>query len=212
MNLLFENFEILIVLGLAIAAWIKNRAEQKESEEAERRAREEMRRRLEQGGERTVQKTKPGTWDTTPQQPPPIQKQTSPQPPPVEEAGPTWQAPEAMDKAGANPWESFGSGSEKSTATNTAAAADFESPVLKRQREMKERLAQIKRETVDFKGKAAGARETQRRLERKGQAEESLVPLGTLRDALQDTRQVKRAIVLREIFGKPLGLRPSTER
>ena len=37
-DLIFENFQIFLVIGLALAAWLKNRANAKEEEEAERNA------------------------------------------------------------------------------------------------------------------------------------------------------------------------------
>ena len=115
-----------------------------------------------------------------------------------------WDEPGHAHEAEPAPWEAF---EELQDARELVSSDPLESPLLKRQREMEERLAQIKRETVDFKDKLGGARETQRRLERRGQADEGLVPLGSLRSALKDKRQVKRAVVLREIIGKPLGMR-----
>ena len=61
MGWLFENFQILIVIGIAFAAWLKNRGEAKEEEESERQAREEMIRHLQEVEERPVKRAAPPT-------------------------------------------------------------------------------------------------------------------------------------------------------
>lgn len=209
MGWLFENFQILLVLGLALAAWLKNRSESAQEEESERRAREEMIRGLkemEKAMTPTMERNQvpeaepPQTWSTAPQ-PPPVSPPPLVAPEPVrqEAQGSAWRMPGEAEPA---PWEAFEQQQEQFIHSDP-----HESPLLQRQREMQERLAEIKRETAHFKDQVAGARETQRRLERRGQSDEQLLPLGGLRNALRDQRQVKRAIVLREILGPPIGLK-----
>ena len=110
------------------------------------------------------------------------------------------------------PWGSFQHGDASQSEIQDLDHDPLESPMLKRQREMQERLVEIKKEAAQYKGKVAGARETQRRLARKNQPEEALVPLGSLRSTLKDKRQVRRAIILREILDQPVGLRPASQK
>ena len=224
MDWLFDNFQILLVIGLALAAWLKNRGESAQEEEAEREAREEMVRQLREMEDRQVEKTGPPPppvpqrWDTRPQVEP-SPEASPPKPPPLkdifrevmESLEPPLALPQAAPKRDAydqdemTPWKRF---QHENTADTEIGHHDpLEGPMLRRQREMKDRLAEIKKQTAQYKGTVAGARETQRRVAHKGKAQEELVPLGSLRSTLQDKRQVKRAVVLREILGKPLALR-----
>jgi hypothetical protein len=166
MDLIFDNLYILLVIGAALASWLKSRGEAKEVKELE-----------------VIKSFDPPAMP--------------PQPTPERDAYDEEQSP----------WETF-----RHTDTSHGEIGEqddpLESPMLKRQREMQKRLEEIRRETLDFKDKkAAGARETQRRLERRGQQKEAMMPLGSLRSALEDKSQVKRAIILKEILGKPLALR-----
>lgn len=220
MNWLFDNFQILLVLGLALAAWLKNRSESKAEEESERRAREDMIRGLkelkEQNGGGPIERQIPPVpaaqgqrWDTRPETAAP-----APPPLPVEREEPqlkpvAWEEPDADDIAYRNqpsPWEQFQH--RDSSHTEIGDATDpMESPLLQRQREMQERLARIKREASR---QVAGARETQRRLERKGREEMAEMP--GIASVVRDRRQTRRAIVLNEILGKPLALRQAAGR
>ena len=221
MGWLFENFQILLVIGLALAAWLKNRGESQEEEEAERRAREEMIRGLEKAQQQTASPSKPPSWNTRPQSstPPPPPSSTPPniKPPPLRElfeeivqrAEPpplVMQAPQqeqdAYDDESA-PWEAFkhtnSSDSEISDVSNSDDA------ILDRQRNMQERLAALKRRVEETKHEIGGARATQRRLE--AHHDSSNLALPPLAAVLKDKGQTRRAIVLNEILGKPLSLR-----
>lgn len=225
MDLLFENFGFLLIIGVALASWLKSRIEAKQEEQAERRAREEMARHFEELEDRPIRKA-----------PPPVARQRdanprqakSPEPPPLREifreviesaVGPppftTTDKRNDDDRAYDNepaPWASFQHSDASQSEIEDVEHDSLESPMLKRQREMQERLAEIKKEAAQYKGKVAGARETQRRLARKNQPEEALVPLGSLRGTLKDKRQVRRAIILREILDQPVGLRPASQK
>ena len=230
MDLLFENFGLLLIIGVAFASWLKNRADAKEEEEAERRAREEMARHLKERRGSPVQKSPPPVpqkWDTSPSQseaPEPSSSESKPPPlreifkEVIEDVGsPPFLARErdeddrAYDDEPA-PWESFQHSDASHSEIDDADHDPLESPMLKRQRDMQDRLAEIKKEAAQYKGKAAGAKETQRRVASKNQPEKALVPLGSLRSALKDKRQVKRAIVLREILSQPVGLRSASDQ
>ena len=52
MDWIFDNFGLLLIIGVAAASWMKNRGEAAEEEEAERQAREEMIRHLQEVGDR----------------------------------------------------------------------------------------------------------------------------------------------------------------
>ncbi len=217
MDLIFDNLYILLVIGAALGSWLKSRGEAKEVKELERETREEMVRQLQEVEDHPMQRPvpppMPKSWDNR-------RPSERPAPPPLRDifkeviksfdppAMPPQPTPErdAYDEE-QSPWETF-----RHTDTSHGEIGEqddpLESPMLKRQREMQKRLEEIRRETLDFKDKkAAGARETQRRLERRGQQKEAMMPLGSLRSALEDKSQVKRAIILKEILGKPLALR-----
>ena len=82
MNWIFDNFQILALVGLALASWLKSRADAKAAEREEQQAREEM----EQRGEVEEYDFGPGQpWREVmmppePEQPPPLFRVN---PPPV---------------------------------------------------------------------------------------------------------------------------------
>lgn len=221
MNWLFDNFQILLVIGLALAAWLKNRAESKEEEEAERRAREEMVRHLQEMEKRPIEKTPPPVpqkWSTNPNQPAPTPS-TATKPPPLREIfnqsqgsenRPPSSAQQAAPRKDAyanqpSPWEQFQHRDASHSEISDDEGDSGENPAMKRQREMQEKLAELKREAAQYKGTVAGARETQRRLERKGTQEIAAMP--SIASVLSNKPQVKRAIILNEILNKPIALR-----
>lgn len=77
--------------------------------------------------------------------------------------------------------------------------------VLKRQLEMQERLQQIKQTKATTTGDAAA---TRARVSAVGKPAMPFMPGKTsLRESLRDAKQTRRAIVLREILGPPVGMR-----
>ena len=216
MGWLFENFQILLVIGLALAAWLKNRGEAAKEEEGERRAREELIRGLQESKQQTqVNSPKASPWDTRPQSPPPSPPpQTKIAPPPLKEifqealkSFDPQPKPEARKGAYADdsaPWEAFDHVDASHSEITDVNGPDDE-VILDRQRNMQERLAALKRRAVETKHDLGGARVTQRRLETKREHTDMALP--PLTAALKDKRQSRRAIVLREIFGAPVGLR-----
>lgn len=223
MDLLFDNFQILLVLGLALAAWLKNRGDAKQEEDAEREAREEMIRHLKEVEQRPIEKPSsrstpppvPQGWDTSPQSPAPSGSKPPPlkeifrevakqlEPPPLERRpmpAPA-PAPTAYDEQPA-PWDFEHVDTSDSEISDAHESQD---PVLDRQRHMQERLAELKRQAEEYKGQAAGARETQRRVS--GKSSTSISDLPPIAAALKDRSQTRRAIILSEILNKPIALR-----
>ena len=184
MDLILENFHILLMIGIAFAAWLKNRGSNAEDEEAERQAREEMIRHLREVEERPVQRAAPPKPPTPPRaSPPPVPQQwsTAPQsapPPPPRQTPPKLKdifqelvetiepslAPEPQPQGAYAPedapWDYEHQDASHSEITD---ASDPNEPTLNRQRQMQERLAELKAQASEYKGQAAGARETQRR-------------------------------------------------
>ena len=158
MDWIFDNFQILALVGLALASWLKSRVDAKAAEREEQEARRELENPEEYFGPDEA-------WGAPhqPSVPPPLVR-TVPPPVPV-----------------------------------------FETEAeLKRQMEIQERLRQIRETKAVTSGGAAATRA--RTKEAKAPKTASAVPVG-LRGALRNHGQVRRAVVMREILGPPLGLR-----
>jgi len=74
---------------------------------------------------------------------------------------------------------------------------------LQRQEQLMDRLRQVRAERSA--SPASGAAATQRKVAAKGKGVASAVPIG-LKARLRDRGEVRRAMVLKEILGKPVGL------
>lgn len=166
MNWLLDHFQIVIVVALAFASWLKHRADVRTAEREERQAREEM-----AGDDETAEPE--ADWRVpsgapAPSVPPPLARHLMPSPRRVEDSG--------IDEA-----------------------------QLKRQQDIQDRLRQIKETKATTTG---GASATRVRVAA-SQSHAKPLALGktSLRDGLKDPQQTRRAIVLREILGPPLGLR-----
>ena len=163
MTWLLEHFQIVIVIALAFASWLKHRADVKNAEAEERRAREEM------AGDDSpydMDEEWPAPASTpAPSVPPPLTRHVTP--PPLR-----------VDVSDSN-------------------------AVLKRQQEMQERLRQIK----EAKAYSTGDSLSRSRRLMSGQRPKPTAGRTRLRDDLQDRRKTRRAVVLREILGPPVGLR-----
>lgn len=164
MNWLLEHFQIVLIVALAFASWLKHRSDVKNAEAEERRAREEM------AGDDSPFEME--DWQApasapAPSVPPPLVRQTIPPPLRVD-----------------------------------VSEVDA---VLKRQQEIQERLRQIKETKATTTGGAAATRV------RVAASQSNAKPLAPgnirLRDDLQNPQKTRRAIVLREILGPPIGLR-----
>jgi hypothetical protein len=161
MDWIFDHFQILALVGLALASWLKSRADAKAAEREEQEARRELEEPEEIFG--------PGeTWKR------PRDQQAQPVPPPFVRADPP-PIP-AVEKQGE----------------------------LKRQIDMQERLRQIR----DVKAATGGgAAVTRARTNNTKPAKTASAAPVVLRAALHDRGQIRRAIIMREILGPPLGLR-----
>jgi hypothetical protein len=158
MDWIFDNFQILALVGLALASWLKSRADAKAAEREEQEARREFENPEEYFGPDEA-------WGAPhqPSVPPPLVRAV---PPPI-------------------------------PAYDTQAE-------LKRQMEMQERLRQLRETKAVTTGGAAVTRA--RTKDAKTIKPLSAVPVG-LRGALRNHGEVRRAVVMREILGPPLGLR-----
>ncbi len=163
MDWLLEHINFVIIIALALASWLKSRADARKATEEERQAHEEM-----TGGDDGYEPEE--NWQlppAIPSAPPPLMRETTPPPLYVD--------------------------------TSEADA------ILKRQQEIRERLQAIK----DTKATTSGnATETRARIAAAGKPA-ALPVLGqsSLRSSLRNPKQTRRAIVLREILGTPVGLR-----
>lgn len=163
MDWIFDNFQILALVGLALASWLKSRSDAKAAEREAREARKEFEEPEEFFG--PAENWREVIERPAPVAPPPVFK-TSPPPVPA-----------------------------------TPGRAEIE---LKRQAEIQERLRQIRETKAVTSGGAAAtrARATDRKV-----AATAAIPSTSLRSALRQRGQIRRAVVLREILGPPLGLR-----
>ena len=158
MDWIFDNFQILAIVGLALASWLKKRADDKAAEREEQEARRELEEPEEIFGPYEA-------WGAPYQQPaPPPLVRVAPPPIPV--------------------FETEGE--------------------LKRQMEMQERLRQLRETKAVTSGGAAATRA--RTKDGKTTKTAAAVPVG-LRGALRNHGEIRRAIIMREILGPPLGLR-----
>ena len=165
MNWLLDHLTYVIIIAFAFASWVKNRAEAKNAEAEERRARGEM------VNDETIFEAE-DDWQSPPNAPapsvpPPLMRETTP--PPLR-----------------------------------VGAAEIDA-ILQHQRDIEDRLKHIREIRTTTSGNAA---QTRARVAAAGKAENTARTGKTsLRDSLRDPHQTRRAIVLREILGPPVGLR-----
>jgi hypothetical protein len=162
MDWIFDNFQILALVGLAFASWLKSRADARAAEREAQEARREYENPEEIFGP-DEEWRRPYEEEAAPPVPPPLVRTV---PPPI-------------------------------LAFETEAE-------LKRQMEMQEKLLQIRETKAITTGGAAATRA--RTKDATATKIAPAVPVG-LRGALRHQGQVRRAIVMREILGPPLGLR-----
>lgn len=165
MDWIFDNFQILAIVGIALASWLKTRADAKAAEREERRAREEMGQPDEETFGPGEPWNEPQQWEMPPAPRPLVAKQAPPPLPAV------------------------------------AQEADAE---LKRQMQMQERLREIREARTVTSGGAAATRT--RTASRQSGYTSTAVPVG-LGSILRKRSEIRRAVILREVLGPPLGLR-----
>ncbi|MCU0750911.1 MAG: hypothetical protein MUF13_15335 [Akkermansiaceae bacterium] len=175
MDWIFDNFQILALVGLAFASWLKHRFDAKMAEREEREARNNRPQEEEEylGPEEN--------WNNPyePAQPyvPPPLPQTPQGPPPL----PSSEQPLRHSREG-------------------EAAA-----VLQRQQDMQERFRKIKEARATTSGGAAATRA------RLATSRTGAVPVvstpPSIRTALKNPSELRRAIVMKEILSPPVSLR-----
>ena len=165
MDWIFDNFQILAIVGLALASWLKSRADAKAAEREEREARRELEEPEDVFGPEQEWR-EPQQW-TPPPVPPPLVV-TPRTPPPI-----------------------------------PAAALEAEAE-LKRQMQLQERLRELRETKAVTTGGAASTR-TRTATQQTGY-HAAAVPVG-LRNVLHKRSEIRRAVILREVLGPPLGLR-----
>ena len=167
MDWIFDHFQLVVVIALAVASWFKHRMDAKAAEREEHEAREQMPDQEDVFG--------PDEEWRLPQE------QTMPAPPPLVRANPP---PMPMAQYEAN--------------QETAAA-------LKHQADLQERLRQLRETKATTTGGASATRA--RVAASQSHAKPSAAAKIGLRSALRNPKEIRRAIVMREILGPPLGLR-----
>jgi hypothetical protein len=166
MDWIFDNFQVLALVGIALASWLKARADAKAAEREEREAREQIPDPEESFGPDEE-------WQVP-------QEQTMPStPPPFVLASPVPMAQYEADRE--------------------AAAA------LKHQTDLQERLRQIRETKATTSGGASATRARVAASQTHARPAEA-AKVG-IRSALRHPKEIRRAIVMREILGPPLGLR-----
>ena len=182
MDWIFDHFQIVLLIALALGTWVKRRMDMKRMEQEESQEREEM------AGEEDVFGPDSG-WpqpqrQAEPAAPPPIVR---PSPPPLRP--PT--VPTAM------PVELY----------DTAAQ-------LRRQQDLQERLRQIRASKTPATGGATkatttgGAAATRTRVSAAQHHVSTAQHTKTsLPGSLRNRKEIRHAILMREILGPPVGLR-----
>jgi hypothetical protein len=166
MDWIFDNFQIVALVALALASWFKSRMDAKAAEREEREARRELEEPEDVfGPQEEWREVLPA-----PMVPPPLVKVN---PPPARVV--TYEA-----------------------ASETEAE-------LKHQMDLQERLRQIRETKAVTTGGAAATRA--RSVSRQTSQKSTPTAPVSLRGALHNRGQLRRAILLREILGPPLALR-----
>jgi hypothetical protein len=182
MDWIFDHFQIVLLIALALGTWVKRRMDMKRTEQDERQAREEM-----AGGDDVFGPD--SGWpqpqrQAEPAAPPPIVR---PSPPPLRP--PT--VPTAM------PVELY----------DTAAQ-------LRRQQDLQERLRQIRASKTPATGGATKATTTGGAAATRTRVSAAQHHVSTAQHAkpglpgsLRSRKEIRHAILMREILGPPVGLR-----
>jgi len=175
MDWILEHYEIIALVVLGLASWVKRRMDVAGAEREKRQAKQDMSDGEDVFGPAT------GWPQAVPSVPPPLVR---PSPPPLMNQSPS------------------------------RTVADYDNAaILKQQQDLQERLRQI-RETKATTGGTAratttgGAAATRTRVSAAQSHAKSVTPAkSSLRASLRQRQEIRRAIVLREILGPPLGLR-----
>ena len=187
MDWFYDNFQIFALVGLALASWLKARMDAKQAEQEERRAKEEM-------AEGTGEFEMPEPWEEE-EFDRPLPQETYQMPPPIPAVPPPIPAsPPPIPPAAA-----------RAAAAAEEAAREAEAALLRHQLEIQERMSRIRERKAVTSGGASATRA--RSNARPGFAPPAQVESSSYKKLLADTDSIRRAVVMREILGPPLGLR-----
>lgn len=167
MDWIFDNFQILALVGIAFASWLKHRFDTKMAEREEQRTLDDE------------DYDPADDWESRQNQPSPSV------PPPL-----VWPTPPPLTRE--VPAQPYSRESE----------ADL---ILKRQHDMQERIRQIKESKANTTGGAAATRA------RVAASQSKIQPIQAektgLRRTIRSPREIRKAVIMREILGPPVGLR-----
>lgn len=172
MKWIFEHFQIIALIGVAIASWVKHRQDLAQAADDDSQAEEEM-----EDEEEVI-----GPGRDRPPVPLPVAR-------PLPKSLVRTKVAPLVVRAGQPP--------------PTAPTGD--ALILQEQQEIQDRLRQIREAKATTTGGAAATRTRVSAAQRHPQSPH--VAKTGLRAALRSRKELRRAIVLREIIGPPLGLR-----
>ena len=208
MNWVLEHLQVLIAVAAAIAYYLNRRRSgatdieeeprergvgMDEQAERTRRVQEEIRRKI---AERRGISTEPGSQTTSRERIPPLVRPS--QVPPLDPfGGPMRRVVRKIEEAAEKVQRSIES--DDQPAARTAELA--------RQARLAEQMEQLETERAEQQRRAVAIE----RLQRQRQDAAKIFPVQRLdvRAALRDSDGIKRAIILREILGPPVSLRPT---
>ncbi len=183
MDWIFDHPQIILLIILGVGSMLKSAVEARAEKAAERDFTEERENRVPIDQDTSYRKVMPSV-------PPPIQR--ADRPPPL----PAGRTPSPKKRRKVKP---------ASTAPPSFSAAEEAAGILKHQRDLAERLRQIRETKATTTGGAAATRARVAAKDTK-QPTQSLGPI-SLRKRLTNPAEVRRAFVMREILDRPVGLR-----
>ena len=168
MDWIFDNFQIVALVGIAFASWLKHRLDTKMAEREEQRTNEDE-EDYDPADDWEARQNQP-----SPSVPPPL---VWPTPPPLTREAPARQVARESE-------------------------ADL---ILKRQHDMQERIRQIKESKANISGGAAATKAQVAAT--RGKTQPNQTAKSGLRQSLRNPREIRKAVIMREILGPPVGLR-----
>lgn len=194
MDWIFDNLQILIAAGAGVAYWLnqrnetkvtkqQNREEEFTSDEYDASEDEARARKIREEIRRKIAERSGGSG-------PVIVNEPVESPPPLFER-PFQETPPVADPYAHAEWR------EEPPVVGPSAA---EQAVLERQRVLQERMNELEQKRAKTKQRAATV--SQKRPARKASK-----GMRSLRDDLRETGSLRRAIVLREVLGRPVSMR-----
>ncbi len=202
MDWIFDNLQILFVVAAGVAYWINSMRQAKEEAENERN---QPPVDLEEVFGPDFDFDAPPPRGEEPQQtevflPPPV----AASPPPIPSQAPKSSQRERRDFPQASP------SPQRPKSPHQPGGQEAVNAELERQRHLEERIRALRQKRDS---RSSGAAATQRSVVAKRAAKQGGVPdvepiaLDGIRSRLRSSREARRAVVLREILDKPVGMR-----